>query len=317
MALLLRENDVEKVLNYREVYDSLVRAFKQLNSGLAANTKRVRTSYHGSVLTYQAGGIDSYLGFKVFLKGSFISMLFDENGELLLITEADLLTRIRTGVISVIAADYLAKPSYSHITVIGLGRQGQFQVRAFHELKKGVTIKVFSKEKLELEVKQLLKDGFNVIKAKDYKDACKDAEVIVTVTNSKDPFLKSEFLEKGVHVNTMGSNLPERVELFPEVLKVASLIVVEDLQQAKEEAGDLILADKMKMLDWDKVVPISSVIDGQIKRKSEDEITVFKSLGIGLEDVAVMKVLYEKAKKIGLGTEIVVRGRWSPESEKK
>jgi ornithine cyclodeaminase (EC 4.3.1.12) len=73
----------------------------------------------------------------------------------------------------------------------------------------------------------------------------------------------------------------------------------------------------MKMLDWDKVVPISSVIDGQIKRKSEDEITVFKSLGIGLEDVAVMKVLYEKAKKIGLGTEIVVRGRWSPESEKK
>ena len=309
MAILLREDEVLRALNYKEAYEALVEAFKNLHSGLASNTKRVRTSYHGSVLTYQAGGLDHYLGFKVFIKGSFFSLLFDESGELLMLAEADLLTRIRTGVISVIAADYLKK-NYSTVTVIGLGKQGQFQVKSFYELKKGVTIKVYSKEKLEAEAERLIKDGINVVKAKDYKDACKDAEVIVTITNSKDPFLKLEFLGKGVHINAMGSNLPERVELFPEVLKASSLVAVEDVDQAKEEAGDLILADKMKMLDWSKVVPLSAVISGNEGRKSEDEITVFKSLGIGLEDVAVMKILYEKAKKLGLGTEITVRGKW-------
>ncbi|BCU69407.1 ornithine cyclodeaminase family protein [Stygiolobus caldivivus] len=317
MAILLREDDVKRTLEYGGVYEAIVNAFNQLHNNLASNTKRVRTSYHGSVLTYQAGGLDHYLGFKVFIKGSFMSMLFDENGELLLFSEADLLTRIRTGVISVIAADYLAKKGYSRVTIIGLGKQGQFQVRAFYELKKGLSIKVFSKEKMELEIRQLLKDGINVIKAKDYKDACKDADVIVTMTNSKDPFLKLEFLEKGVHINAMGSNLPERVELFPEVLKASSVIAVEDINQAKEEAGDLILADKMKMLDWEKVVPLSAVIGGIRGRKNEEEITIFKSLGIGLEDVAVMKVLYEKAKKLGLGTEIEVKGKWSQESEEK
>ncbi|MCG2909391.1 MAG: ornithine cyclodeaminase family protein [Sulfolobaceae archaeon] len=315
MALLLREEEVERLLNFEEVRDILHNAFKALGEKMAVNSKRVRTSFHGSVLTYQSGGFDRYLGFKAFVKGSFLSILYDENGEILLIAESDLLTRIRTGAISVLASD-LIKKSYETVSIIGLGRQGKYQVKAFRELKPGVNIKVFSKEKLDSEVKVLEREGINVIRAKDYRDACK-ADVIVTITNSKDPFVKLEFLEKGTHINAMGSNLPERVELFPEVLKASSLIVVEDIEQAREEAGDLILASKMNMLDWNKVYQFSDVVLGKISRTSVDDITVFKSMGIGLEDVAVLKLLYEKAKKYGVGTEINIRGKWSQGSEGK
>ncbi len=111
----------------------------------------------------------------------------------------------------------------------------------------------------------------------------------------------------------MGSNIPERVEAFPELIKASSIIVVEDIEQALEEAGDLILAKKMGMLDESKLVTLSSVIAGKVEKKKDDDISIFKSTGVGLEDVAVMKVLYEKAKKQGIGKEIEVKGVWSRE----
>lgn len=309
MTILLKENDVQKMLNFKDAYDVMKEAFSLLHQKMAVNTKRVRTSFHGTVLTYQSGGLDQYLGFKVFVKGAFFSMLFNDSGDLLLLAEADLLSRIRTGALSVLVSDYLANREYSTVGIIGLGKQGKYQVKAFHELKKGIKIKTLSKEKTEEEIKKIKEEGIDVERAKDYKDAC-DADVIVTVTNSKDPFVKFEYLKKGTHINALGSNLPERVELYPDVLKNANIIVVEDILQAKEEAGDLIMAERMNMLDWNKVRLLSDVIGGSVKRERNEDITVFKSMGIGLEDVAIMKLLYEKAKKYGIGSEIDIRGKW-------
>lgn len=136
-------------------------------------------------------------------------------------------------------------------------------------------------------------------------------DVIVTITTATSPFLKREYVGESVHINAMGSNLPERVELFPEIIKASALIAVEDKDQAREEAGDLILAEKMGMLDWKKTVNISEILAGKVTTPSG--ITIFKSVGIGLEDVAVMKTLFNKAKSRGLGREIEVNGRWSPE----
>lgn len=297
------------MLNFKDAYDVMKEAFSLLHQKMAVNTKRVRTSFHGTVLTYQSGGLDQYLGFKVFVKGAFFSMLFNDSGDLLLLAEADLLSRIRTGALSVLVSDYLANREYSTVGIIGLGKQGKYQVKAFHELKKGIKIKTLSKEKTEEEIKKIKEEGIDVERAKDYKDAC-DADVIVTVTNSKDPFVKFEYLKKGTHINALGSNLPERVELYPDVLKNANIIVVEDILQAKEEAGDLIMAERMNMLDWNKVRLLSDVIGGSVKRERNEDITVFKSMGIGLEDVAIMKLLYEKAKKYGIGSEIDIRGKW-------
>jgi ornithine cyclodeaminase/alanine dehydrogenase-like protein (mu-crystallin family) len=109
----------------------------------------------------------------------------------------------------------------------------------------------------------------------------------------------------------MGSNLPERAELFADVIKRASVIAVESVSQALREAGDLTLAKKLGMLDESKLIPFSAVVAGKWTRKDNDELTLFKSLGVGLLDLATLALLYDKAKKLGIGKEIPLSLRWS------
>ncbi|AWR97507.1 ornithine cyclodeaminase family protein [Acidianus sulfidivorans JP7] len=312
MAILIREKDVSRFFTFKDAYEALREAFSLIENKMAINTERIRTSFSGATLTYQAGAEQTYLGFKTYIKGNFISMLFNSNGDLLLLAEADRLSQIRTGALAVLASDYIKKSDYSTVGIIGLGKQGLAQVEAFHELKNGINIIAYnrSKERIEKAMKILNNEGIKIKIAESYKDIFLSSEVVTSITSSKDPFIKLDNLKQGVHLNLMGSNIPERVEAYPEVIKAASLIAVEDINQALREAGDLILAKKMNMLDENKLIPLSSIISGKIKVNDEKNITIFKSTGIGLEDVAVMRKLYEKSKEMQIGSEIEVRGIW-------
>ncbi len=310
MALLLDEEEVARLLTFREAYEAMREAFSLEYRGLAVNTQRVRTMFKGTALTYQAGAIGDYFGFKTFISRSFLGALFKSDGQLVMLVSSDYLTRVRTGALAVLASDYL-KGHYSEVCVVGLGRLGVFAVKAFNELK---GIKPLVSAKTEEGINRGI-EGMKAIGAEgktvSVQECVSGAEVIVTLTNSKEPFVKLESIKKGVHINAMGSNLPERVELFPEVIKNASLIAVEDVQQALSEAGELILAKKLGMLDESKIVPFSAVVSGKYGRKSDDEITVFKSVGTGLIDVAVMVRLMELANKYGLGKEVSLSLKWS------
>ncbi len=312
MTLLLTEKDVVNLLKFEDAYNVLKEAFIELENKLASNSKRMRTSISGSTLTCQAGGLQGYLGIKTFIKGNFVSLLFSTSGELLMISEADRLSQIRTGTLAVLASDYI-QVNYNTVGIIGLGKQGLAHVEAFYELKKIEPIVISrSQDRINKALRVLNSEGIKVKIAGSYKDIFLNSDVVTSITSSKDPFIKLDYVRKGAHINLMGSNIPERVEAFPELIKASSIIVVEDIQQALEEAGDLILAKKMGMLDENKLIQLSSVITNKIKKKADD-ISIFKSVGIGLEDVAVMKVLYEKAKKEGIGKEIEVKGIWSRE----
>ncbi|WP_149528931.1 ornithine cyclodeaminase family protein [Sulfuracidifex tepidarius] len=314
MALLIREVDVNSTLTYPMAYSAMREAFEFLDRKMAVNSKRMRTSISGSTLTYQAGGFREYLGYKTFVNGTFMSTLFDKNGEILSMIESDRLTQIRTGALSVLASDFTVK-AYSSVGIIGLGKQGLAQIEAFHELKPGVKIDVFtrSQDRMKNALSYLQSKGIKVFPV-DMKTLCKESEVVVTITRAKDPFLKLDYLNKGTHVNAMGSNIPEKSELYPEVVKSSSMIVVEDVDMALEEAGDLILSKKMGMLDENKIVTISSMISGRAKaRREEGLVTLFKSVGIGLEDVAVMSSLYEEVKRKGNALELEVKGKWRRE----
>ncbi|BDC19564.1 ornithine cyclodeaminase family protein [Acidianus sp. HS-5] len=312
MALLLTEKDVVNLLKFEDAYNALKEAFIEWENKLGVNSKRMRTSISGSTLTCQAGGLQGYLGIKTFIKGNFVSLLFSTSGELLMIVEADRLSQIRTGTLAVLASDYI-QLKYNTVGIIGLGKQGLAHVEAFYELKKIEPIVISrSQDRINKALRVLNSEGIKVKVAGSYKDVFLNSEVVTSVTSSKDPFIKLDYVRKGMHINLMGSNIPERVEAFPELIKASSIIVVEDIQQALEEAGDLILAHKMGMLDESKLIQLSSIISGKIEKKADD-ISIFKSTGIGLEDVAVMKILYEKAKKKGIGKEIEVKGTWSRE----
>lgn len=310
LTLFLTEEDVNEILSFRDAYDALREGFYLEENKKAVNTKRVRTAFSGVTLTYQSGAYEGFIGFKTYVRGNFISLLFSSEGELLMLTEADRMSLLRTGALSVLAAD-LMKRDYSTVGIIGLGKQGVAQAEAFWKMK-GVQIWGYTRTKeREAKAVQVLKSmEVQLRTASSVKDVSSSAEVIVTITTSTTPFLKLEYLRQDVHVNAMGSNLPERVELFPEVLRSSQVISVEDIEQAKEEAGDLILASKMNMLDWEKVVKFSEIVAGKRNPRQGSGLTVFKSVGIGLEDVVVMGKLYELAKKKGRGKEIKVSGRW-------
>ncbi|MEM3680411.1 MAG: ornithine cyclodeaminase family protein, partial [Metallosphaera sp.] len=280
MTIFVKEKDVHKVLTFKDTYDTLREAFLLEESKKAVNTKRVRTSFSGSTLTYQAGALEGYLGFKTYIRGNFISLLFSKDGELLLFAEADRLSLLRTGSLSVLAADVIKK-DYSSVGIIGLGKQGLAQVEAFHKLKQGITVLGYTRSTdREAYAKRILSNlDIKLRTVQNMRDLVSQVDVVVTITTATSPFLKLEYLQKNTHVNAMGSNLPERIELYPEVIKAAKTIVVENIEQAKEESGELILAEKMNMLDWNKIVGFAEYVSG--KEPVRDGISVFKSVGIG------------------------------------
>ena len=120
------------------------------------------------------------------------------------------------------------------------------------------------------------------------------ADIIVTMTSAKEPVLASEWVSDGAHVNAAGTNMAKRRELPPELLARAGYLVVDSKEQARIEAGDLILG--LTPEGWGRVGELQ---DGR-RRESEEEITVFKSVGLGLEDVAVGGFVYEQALASGL-----------------
>jgi alanine dehydrogenase len=317
LTLLITESDVAKLLTYDDALRSLEEAFNLLEEGQASNTPRTRTYSPVSALSVQAASLRFLSGLKAYVTGkfppNFVSLLFDGNtGDLLAIVESDRLGQMRTAAVSALAAKLMAS-DVSTVGIIGVGRQGIAQVEAFwHLLSPKIKIYSRTRDRLLKVREEMSKRGIDTSAAESYREVC-ESGVIVTVTSSKDPFLKAEWVRPGTHVNLMGSNLPNKAEAFPDLIRNCDIIAVEDLAQAKAEAGDLILAEKLGMMDWRKVVEFSKVTSNRVRvRNNRREITSFKSVGIGLEDVAVLRVVYEKAKKEGLGQEIKVRGLWSP-----
>jgi len=181
----------------------------------------------------------------------------------------------------------------------------QFQREKASSFKLGV---VHSKAVMMAE--ELKKYNYNVEVVESYMRAC-DADVISTATSSKEPFLRPEWIKVGTHINLIGSNVVSRAEAFPETIGMASLVVTDLKEQAMFESGDLIRAVEKGFLKWDSVRELWEVVLGNVKRVRDDEITIFKSHGIALWDVALAKKIYEKAVKRGIGFEIELKGQWN------
>jgi ornithine cyclodeaminase/alanine dehydrogenase-like protein (mu-crystallin family) len=134
------------------------------------------------------------------------------------------------------------------------------------------------------------------------EDVVAGADIVVTATNAAKPVLLNAWLTPGTHVNAMGANAAARREVDGDIVLRASLVVTDDIAQAKMEAGEFIDLAKAGQLDWSKVTPLHALIGTRAKR-GEQDITLFKSLGVGLEDAAVASVIYDRA---------IASGRFSP-----
>ncbi|MGC9069301.1 MAG: ornithine cyclodeaminase family protein [Thermoprotei archaeon] len=318
MTLFISERDVDLLVNVSEAIEVIEEATKYQGQGLAKVIPRKRILTPSFVLNVMAASIDPWnvTGLKAYLstrKGtSFIVVLFDTNSsELVAIIEADRLGQLRTGAASGVASKYMGNKDASTVGIIGAGRQARTQAIGIAEAINADKIFVYSRthSKAVRMVGELKEMGYNAEVVDSYSEACK-SDIISTVTNSSNPFLKPEWIKKGTHINLVGSNMPSRAEAFPEAISLASLIVTDLKEQAMVESGDLIIAVERGLLKWEHVRELWEVVLGNVKRKSKDDITIFKSNGIALWDVALAKKIYEKAIEKGLGIKIEFKGRW-------
>ena len=314
--LYIKEVDVDRLLTFKDAAAAIEEAFKLWASNEAVNLPRVRVLTHNAVLNilpgallgdYKVAGLKAYLTTE--FKEPFIVLLFSlESGDLLAIIEGDRFTQIRTAATSVIATKYMAKPNPEIISIIGSGKQAKAHFEAFAEVFNPKLFKVISKSREHAEnfAKFIKSRGFDAVVVNSYEEACK-ADVLITATNSKEPFIKGSCLPEGIHINAIGSNWHDRAELMPDAVLRADIIAVDDINQAKYEAGDLIMAGPAI---WNKVVPLMHIVIGKIKARTdnEKEITLFKSIGIAIEDVATAWLVYSKAIKEKVGTYIDFKG---------
>jgi alanine dehydrogenase len=290
--LFITEAQVRENLPMRECVRLMRETFAALRNGTALNQPRRRLILPtGSVLHSMAGAFGKYYGTKIYganpkYGAHFFFILFDaETARPLAQFEANHLGQIRTGAASGYATDVLAAPGASSLAIIGSGFQARTQIEAMREVRKFDDVRVWSRNTDKCG-RFAAETGARVCASAE--EAVRGASIVVTATFSKDPVLESSWIAEGAHVNAMGSNQAARRELPSDLIARADLIACDSIEVAKIESGDLLLAP----VDWSdpRIVDLAQVEH----RPAGDPLTIFKSNGLGVEDVAAAAFVYEK-----------------------
>jgi alanine dehydrogenase len=320
--LLLTEKDVEQLLPMDEVMEAVESAFREKGLGrvqMPAKLYLFYGRYSGDLRT-----MPSYLeqldvsavkvvnvhpenpkkyGLPTVM--ATIILVNPKNGAPLAIMGGTRVTGMRTGAAGGVAAKYLARKDSKVVGLVGAGAQARTQLMVLKEvLKKIEEVRVTdiiraSREKYAEEMSEKL--GLNVRAVNNIKDTVRGADVVVTVTPTRVPIVKSEWIGAGTHINAIGADAPGKEELDPELLKRAK-IVIDDWEQASH-SGEINVPLAAGIITKEKIwAEIGEIIAGlKLGRTSPDEITVFDSTGLAIEDAVTAELAYKKALAKGIG----------------
>lgn len=312
--LYLSEDQVGELLTVPDAILALEDAFARLASGAAHVQPRQRVRVPGGLLQVMPAGIagGTRVGLKVYTTfattgARFFVLLFDsQGGELRAMMQADRLGQIRTGAASGLATKYMARQDSATLALIGSGWQAQTQLQAICSVVPIRDVRVFSRDARRREVFCAAMAGTvtaSLRPAASARAAVEGADIVATITSASEPLFDGSWLQDGAHVNAAGSNQASKREIDQVTVARARRIVVDLRAQAQVECGDLIPVVEAGTLRWEDVAELSDVVGGRVAgRTHDDDITLFESQGIALEDVAVASLVYERARERGLGT---------------
>jgi ornithine cyclodeaminase/alanine dehydrogenase-like protein (mu-crystallin family) len=313
MAIYLDNGDVKELVDISDAVRAVEAGLLSQGLGRAVNEPRHRLKTENSGMQILLGGDDSkdILGFKsaFYAGGSVNVFLYDTKiKKLVAVIEAGLLGAMRTGAASAVATKYMARPNSSSLGIIGTGSQAITQVQAICSEFKIDTILVYSRDKNNrakfADYMKRTMQGSKVVVVDSANEAAK-ADIVTTATRSEVPVLEGKWLEKGTHINAIGSNSIIKREIDLEVVRRSDLIVIDDRVQGAIECGDLLEAWEIGLVDRNRMLELGDVVSSKNKlRNSADDITLFESQGIGLWDISFAKTIYdlaiEKGKGVGL-----------------
>lgn len=299
--LHITDDQIDRHVTAQDAQQAMLAAFRSFGRGQAAMQERIRTEAAGVKLSTLGAVIpdQEVAGAKVYTtiagQFSFVILLFSTvDGHPLATFDAGAITRLRTAACTVLAAQRLARPDSATLALFGAGTQGvqhALQLSAALPLRRILVSDPYAD--IGLPARLAAQCGIPVTFAEP-ADAVAQADIIVTASRSTTPLFSGEQLRPGAFIAAIGSSLPHTRELDDTALARAAAVVVEWRPQSLREAGDLVLADKAVLPD-SKIVELADVLLGeQPVRRHADDIVIYKSVGVGLEDIALAGVAYQR-----------------------
>jgi ornithine cyclodeaminase/alanine dehydrogenase-like protein (mu-crystallin family) len=291
----LDENAVGRLLRVEEVIPAMERALADFSGDKVVQPTRVMVpvAEHEGFLGLMPAYTGSALGTKLVAfyprntavptHHATILLFKPETGEPLVTMDGRLITEVRTAAVSAVATDRLARSDASVLAIIGSGVQARSHLEALRLVREFREVRVWSPRRA-----QVFAEEHGVRAAASAEEAARGADVVVTATTSPKPVLFGEWLSPGAHVNAVGAPRPDWRELDDEVLRRAR-VYVDSREAAMKESGDVIAAGEI-------FAEVGEVVSGaKPGRQSDEEVTLFKSLGLAVEDVATAELVHRKA----------------------
>lgn len=288
--IILNEEEVRKRLRMEDLIPAMADALRDLSSGAVLQPLRTVlsiSSHNGFLGVMPASGralgaklVTFYPENKQMPTHHAMILLFrPETGEPLAVMDGRLITEMRTAAVSAVATKLLARTEIKTLTILGSGVQARSHLEALRLVRPFGEVRVWSPRNAGRFARE-----FNIHATDSVEEAVREADLIVVATSAVTPVLRGDWLAPGVHINAVGATRPNWRELDDEVLH-RSTIYVESREPALKESGDVIAADK-------ELVEIGEVIAGKQRgRKSADQITLFKSVGVAIEDIATAELV--------------------------
>jgi alanine dehydrogenase len=316
MTLHISEAEVRSVLTMSMAIDAVEEISRKQASGEVIVHPRRRFELPAGGFFHYMAAADFTAGYVVmkqytFVRGRirFLVPLYEvATGDLVALIEADYMGQLRTGAASGVATKYLARPDARTAAIIGTGGQAKTQLEAIAAVRKLESVRAYGRDpgrrsQFAKEMTQRL--GVPVTGVASASEAVRGADIVCTATTASQPIVRGTDLGNGVHINAIGANHAHKRELDDEAVASADVIVVDSVEQARQEAGDLIIAFQGDEVCWTGVKKLSDVVTAKTTgRTSPGEVTLFKSNGIASWDLAVAMKVYPLAKEKGLGKEL-------------
>lgn len=310
--LLLTEADVRHLLTMEMALEAVEEVLRKMALEEAHNIPRARCQTDHAMLHVMSAsaktlGIIGYKAYSTSRKGThFHVCLYDgKTGNPTALIQADYLGQVRTGAASGVATQYMARPDAQEVGLFGAGKQARTQIEAICKVRNVRRVQVYSphedhRRQFAEEMSDVCRVDIEPVPRPEM--AAEDKDIVITATSSREPVLNGHWISEGTHLNVIGSNFLGKAEVDPVTVRRCESIVVDSKEQARIEAGDFAQALEEGSIHWADVHELGQVIVGRYTgRAHSQDVTLFKSLGIALEDIAVAARIHAKAQAAGMG----------------
>ncbi len=325
MTKLLSRNDVMKVLDMKDTIGILEKAFNDLATDKAVMPQRtpIASPDHGGIALFMPAYLKGMgaLGAKIVtvykdnpskyqmatVLGTII-LLDEKTGAPVALMDGGYLTAMRTGGVAGLATKILARENATVHTMFGTGGMAKTHAWAVDNARDIQKLILFSID--PMDVREKFRDSLkeyiscDMVIADDPAEAVQQADIVTLITSAKDPIVDGDWFQPGTHINGIGSHAPAMRELDSKTVD-KSKVVCDLVDACKAEAGDFMIPVEAGEWSWDKVHgSLGNIIAGDIPgRESDDEITLFKSVGLAIQDISTAYHVYTKATELGVGTD--------------